>query len=160
MAWIGRPSMIKVWLLASDDIGGWLIRLLTFSRWNHAAIEVGGVVYESMTRGGVRVTPASGYGSRWHRAESIALAVPDVPALQAFLNDQVGKPYDWMALVALPFREDWQSPHRWFCSELVAKALTVGGVRQFSVEKHRITPRDLWILKPWLAKKSTTKTIM
>ncbi|KAE8545335.1 D-Ala-D-Ala carboxypeptidase family metallohydrolase [Marinobacter nauticus] len=28
----------------------------------------------------------------------------------------------------------------------------VGGVRAFSVEKHRITPRDLWILKPWLAR--------
>jgi len=34
--------------------------------------------------------------------------------------------------------------------ELVAKALTVGGVRAFSVEKHRVTPRDLWLVMPFI----------
>jgi uncharacterized protein YycO len=135
---------MKLHFCKSNDIGGRLIRLFLFSQWNHAAIEVGGGVYESMARGGVRVTPAPGYGSRWHRAESIELAVPDEMALQAFLNRQVGKPYDWRALFALPFRKDWHEPNKWFCSELVAAALEQGG-RSLRVKSSRVTPRDLWV---------------
>ncbi|OJT01241.1 hypothetical protein [Marinobacter nauticus] len=137
----------------SNDIGGLLIRLFTFSNWNHVAIEFNGTVYEAMTGSGVRKVPASHF--RWDEMEVVNVAVPEPLQAVAFLESQLGKKYDWMALVALPFRTTWQSPHRWFCSELVAKALAVGGVRAFSVEKYRITPRDLWILKPWLARAET-----
>ena len=140
--------MTKVHFCRSSTIVGLLIQLVTFSRWNHVALEINGTVYEAMAFGGVRKVPASRF--RWDEMEVVDVVVPEPLQAVAFLESQLGKPYDWMALIALPFRTAWQSPHRWFCSELVAKALTVGGVRAFSVEKHRVTPRDLWLVMPFI----------
>ncbi len=46
---------MRIWFCRSNDIGGWLIRLLTFSHWNHVAIELHGVIYEAMAGQGVRI---------------------------------------------------------------------------------------------------------
>src|SRR5690554_2683761 len=139
---------MKLYFCKSNDLGGWLIRLATFSKWNHVAIGFNGVVYEAVSGAGVRKIPESRF--RWPEMDVVEIDAPNPLAAVNFLERQLGKKYDWMALVALPFRTTWQSPHRWFCSELVAKALVVGGVRAFSVEKHRITPRDLWLVVPFI----------
>lgn len=139
--------MIKVWLVASSDWAGRLIRLATFSRWNHAAIEIDGKVYESLVFGGVRTISAAGYAGRWKRAESVQVSLPNKQAATDLLTGKIGKPYDWAALFALPFREDWHDPDKWFCSELVAAALERGG-KPLRIKSHRVTPRDLWLALP------------
>lgn len=140
---------MKVHFCKSNDVGGLLIRLVTFSRWNHVAIEVGNVVYEAVAAGGVRRMPCRSFPGLWDKTESVSISVKRPDQMMAFLNSQVGKPYDWMALIALPFRTTWQSPHKWFCSELVAKALSVSGAEiTRRVPAARVTPRDLWIALP------------
>tara|TARA_Y100000815_G_C13056853_1_gene392813 strand:+ start:197 stop:634 length:438 start_codon:yes stop_codon:yes gene_type:complete len=140
---------MKIHFCKSRDIGGLIIRLFTFSRWNHVAIEVGGIVYESVTAGGVRSVPARSFPQLWNSTESVSVAVENPTLLLAFLKEQVGKPYDWAAIFALPFRKSWHARDKWFCSELVAEALIAGGSDAIPrIKSFRVTPRDLWIALP------------
>jgi len=139
---------MKVYFCRSNTLGGWLIRLLTASNWNHVAIEVGGVVYEALASTGVIKTPVHLYKIR-DGTETVVLPGTPSVATQWYLEQQVGRPYDWFALVAMPFRARWQRPHKWFCSELVTKALAVSGVAIMGRVPHaRVTPRDLWFALP------------
>lgn len=147
--------MIKVHFCSSSTIVGLLIRLVTFSKWNHVALEISGTIYEADMNYGVRKLPLSSFKEIWTETQAVEVSVPDTPALYEFMEGQLGKKYDFTAILALPFRTNWQHPHKWFCSELVAKALAVGGLQGFIIEKSRITPRDLWILTPLLARPSS-----
>lgn len=136
--------MIRIHFCKSNDVGGWLIRLFTWSRWNHVAIEIRGVVFEALTGGGVRAVPAKGYGDGWAASHSIEIHPGQPSTLGDWLRGQVGKKYDWAALFSWPFRSRWQKANRWFCSELVAQALYLSGVLEVSEAAHRVTPEDLW----------------
>ncbi|MDX1532664.1 MAG: hypothetical protein R3230_00500 [Nitrosopumilaceae archaeon] len=129
----------------SNGIAGLIIRFFTFSKWNHVAIQIGDNVYEA-TPLGVKRIPNYGFMQGWSRVTTINLEGLDESAAKKFLDKQLGKPYDWLALVALPFRKSWQSSKRWFCSELVSQALIHAGVREFKIDPWRITPRDLWLM--------------
>ena len=135
--------MIRIWFCRSKTLAGRLIRWVTFSRWNHVAVEINGLVYEADMLEGVRTVPVRQFKRMWTEVQYLDVYVRDQAATIRWLNQQLGKPYDFMAILALPFRATWQHPHKWFCSELVAKALAVGGLREFAIEKFRITPRDL-----------------
>ena len=135
--------MIRVWFTRSHDVGGFLIRLLTLSKWNHVALEIGGTVYEAMAGGGVRAVPAKGYAESWAAAKCVEVAVDNPAPIRDWLRGQIGKRYDWAALLALPFRASWQHPRRWFCSELVAQALHLAGAVDLP-KAYRITPGRLW----------------
>jgi len=136
--------MIRIWFCRNNDIGGLLIRLLTWSRWNHVAVEINGIIYESVSAEGVRKGLAYRYGERWDHALPIDIWLRRGAAAETFLKLQVGKPYDWPALLSWPARSTWESPHRWFCSELAAKALKHAGYTHIGEKSHRVTPEDLW----------------
>lgn len=139
---------IRVYFTASNTIGGAAIRFLTFSRWNHVAIEIDDYVYEALLSGGVQKTKAYDYNINWKRTTLVDIDIPGLnkEAAKNFLESQLGKPYDWKALFALPFRTDWQDNDSWFCSELVAEALIVSGLYQFNIGVSRFTPRDLFLI--------------
>lgn len=67
----------------------------------------------------------------------------------AFIESQVGKPYDTWAIVAYfwPSR-DWQELDSWFCSELLATGLAECGIlpKEMAVKFSRVTVRDLLLL--------------
>lgn len=140
---------MKIWFCKSNDIGGWLIRLFTFSRWNHVAIEIDGVVYDAMAGKGVRLMSAWGFEHRWDKAIPVSVPVKDKQAALDFLEEQIGKPYDWGGIIAFPFRKSWHDKAKWFCSELAAEAMNLGSHYSISrVASSRITPRDLWVRLP------------
>lgn len=63
---------------------------------------------------------------------------------------QLGKPYDWGALLGWGFKRDWQEDDRWMCSELIAWVAETNGTPLLNADGfHRITPRDL-LLSPYL----------
>jgi len=134
---------MKIHFCKSNNLGGWLIRLFTFSRWNHAAVEVDGLVWDSTARYGVRVWTLESFHNQWDEIETRELS--NINSTN-FLRKQLGKKYDWTALFAFPFRKDWDNPDKWFCSELVMQALISGGYKFTHLPAYRITPRDLWIL--------------
>ena len=70
----------------------------------------------------------------------------------AFLNEQLGKPYDTTAIVAFAMNRNWRENDSWFCSELMAAAIEASGwfIRPLSNGVNKITPSDLLlVLSPW-----------
>jgi uncharacterized protein YycO len=65
--------------------------------------------------------------------------------IRAFAERQVGKPYDWGAIIGLPFRGKWDSDNKWFCSELCAAAFKEAGISLVDENVSRVTPRDILI---------------
>lgn len=62
-------------------------------------------------------------------------------AFYAFLGDQLGKPYDHMAIIGFLFGRSWRDEDAWYCSELVAAALESAGVMpHVYLTANKITP--------------------
>ena len=119
------------------------IRLATWSRWSHVAAVFGQQAFEATARRGVRQTTVAEVlvGATDHAWASVPCRTE--PALR-FLEAQVGKPYDWTAIVGMLLRRDWQEDDSWFCSELVATASVVAGVPIIRKTQNRVTPEDVW----------------
>ncbi|WP_115954009.1 YiiX/YebB-like N1pC/P60 family cysteine hydrolase [Cupriavidus plantarum] len=99
-----------------------VIRAFTWSRWSHVAVIDGDTVIEAVAVHGVRRAPLK---EAIERASDFALV--DLPARspEAVIEaaaSQLGKPYDYSALVGLALHREWQDDGAWFCSELVAWA--------------------------------------
>jgi len=140
---------VTIHFCKSEGLGGRILRLFLMSRWNHVAIQVGNVVYEALSSGGVIKRSPAAFTRSWHRVSSVETDVADVRALQRFLELQLGKPYDWKAILAFPFRGGWHDRSAWFCSELTYEALRVGGgLVPDRLPANRVTPRDLWVALP------------
>ncbi|MCU0689783.1 MAG: hypothetical protein MUF54_00140 [Polyangiaceae bacterium] len=124
--------------LLSYAIATWLSSL-----WSHVSCVIGDEAWESSASTGVIEMPA-------YRAYSVngpsavAVVMCDSANAQAFLREQVGKPYDYTALFGIFAKRDWQEPDSWFCSELAAAAALAGGEMLVRKPINRITPEDLW----------------
>ena len=66
----------------------------------------------------------------------------------AFLNSQIGKPFDWLAIASFVSGRDWQATDSWFCAELIASGLCYSGLfpKELAVGFTHITPRDVMLL--------------
>ena len=126
--------------------GSYAIRALTFSsQWSHVAlVSDNRIDAVEATFPRVRANWAPEIVDA-HSAHAWAtLDVPGEAAAWHFAGEQIGKLYDVGGLIALPFgRRDWQSPGRWFCSELIAAAANAGG-RDLFRDFDRVTPEMLW----------------
>ena len=60
-----------------------------------------------------------------------------------FMQNQVGKKYDWKGIFGLTFHENFEIKDRWFCSELVGAAINHASPGFFSVPAYKLTPRDI-----------------
>jgi uncharacterized protein YycO len=139
---------MRLLFCTSRKPGSLLIRAFTWSAWSHVALVDGDEVIEAVWPR-VRVAPLQEV-----LAAHSSHAFVDLPGraadkiLQA-ARAQVGKPYDWTALIGIVLRRDWQEGDSWFCSELVSWAFAQGGSPIFRTDvMHRITPQHLWMLAP------------
>lgn len=53
---------------------------------------------------------------------AVPVTVEQKAVYLAFLDDQVGKPYDYKAIWAFLFNRNWRETDSWICSELAAAA--------------------------------------
>lgn len=61
-----------------------------------------------------------------------------------FLESQIGKPYDKLAIVGFMIGRNWREEDAWFCSELSAKALEASGIfPHLELTPNKITPGAL-----------------
>lgn len=140
---------VTIHFCKSENLGGRILRLFLMSKWNHVAIQVGDSVYESVSGPGVIRRPFSAFAKSWDRVSSVEVDISEVTRMLHFLNEQLGKPYDWKAIFAFPFRGSWEDRNAWFCSELVYEAVKEGeGSLPDRMPANRITPRDLWVAIP------------
>lgn len=120
----------------------WVIRLFTWSRWSHCGVidSTGENVTEATAKRGVCVSTLSDFKQRYKKYAIVEMPVADDVDAHLLLNQEIGKAYDWLAIVSLVARRDWEHCNKWFCSELVAHC--TGIFRRDRVG--RITPEDLW----------------
>jgi uncharacterized protein YycO len=78
----------------------------------------------------------------------VTVEAPD--EVMSIALSQVGKPYDFAAILGFIVHRDWQEDDSWVCSELIAWAFKQGGYSLLNADKvNRISPRDL-SLSPFL----------
>lgn len=107
----------------------------------------------SAMRDGVKARPA-GYDNGEFTQEmffNVKSSDEQNSSFYAFLRSQIGKPYDFWAIVSFYGKRsarDWQADDSWFCSELISAALAECGVfpKHIADQFNRITPRDLMLL--------------
>lgn len=117
-----------------------IIRLFTWSRWSHCGIIDGDNVIEATAAHGVVVTPLREFKIRYPQYRIAKIPVRNKRLAYQYARAEIGKHYDWLAIFSLVLRRDWETPDRWFCSELVAHCCRT--YRRESIS--RITPECLW----------------
>lgn len=140
-------NKIKFLFTRSKGIGGWFIRLVLMSHHNHVGVQIDGNVYEAKFFGGVTKKSITQFYEENNIKLELSLAVENKETVKEFLEAQLGKPYDWLAILAIPLRRDWHKKDSWMCSELAAQVLIEDG-KQMPIESSRITPRDLLFIAP------------
>lgn len=138
---------VSVVFCRNKKIGSLLIRLFTWSRWSHCAIINDQSVIEARMPLGVVVRPLSDFIKDYSSYEVVKFKVESKSKVISAALSQKGKPYDYMAIIGILFKRDWQNKSKWFCSELVAWALSQGGRHLFRKERlNRATPEHIWML--------------
>lgn len=135
-------SFVRFQFVRSDDCVSDAIAWFSAGKFSHVDMVLdNGDLLGSRFRGGVLVRKP-GYAP-WSKCVTI-----DVPctALQkavavAFAEDQLGKPYDKLAIVGFVVGRSWRDTDAWFCSELAAAAGEKAGLwPPLYSPANRITP--------------------
>jgi len=122
----------------------WIVRTATWDWSSHVGFKLDdGTVLDATPDFGVSIRNAvddetTEYWKILAPKQHIANAV-------TYAKGQVGKPYDWKAIIGMGLRRDWHDDSKWFCSELVEGAFDFVHwplVRDADL-LDRITPRDL-----------------
>jgi len=148
-----EPRLGDYGCVKTNGFFGWLIRLGTFSRWNHAVLYVGNKEIVSADPRGIKKKQTSEYPNiAWNKHEELddnqRMQIANA-ALEA-----VGKPYDFFTIAEIAFRilglkvltagllGRLARNHGYICSELVAECYRKGGlvVAQYD---YLCTPGDL-----------------
>lgn len=128
------------------SIASWLIRFFTFSKFSHVAIRISDelVVHSTFADGGVHCISLNEFAEKYPGYIEIDIPLPDEKAAINYAMDQIGKPYDWTAIVGMVFQRKWHEEDSWFCNEYWEAIAKIGGRPRFRDEVHRITPQQSW----------------
>lgn len=143
------PSALpKVALFKGRGVVSTLIQWQTRSIYSHAAIWLPGTertVIESREFAGVRVheyTP-----EEWAAVDLFDVAGADHLTWQialSFARAQIGLPYDYWSVARFLTKRAARENARWFCSELVHKALSAAGIRLLErIPSAEVSPGEL-----------------
>lgn len=138
---------ITIHFFKTEGLASAIVRFFTFSHWNHVGITVNNSFYDTEYFRGVTKHKSHNFINPL-KYFSIEIDVTNEQAekIEYALQSKIGMRYDLSALFGLPFRKDWGTTDKWFCSELVAAVLMYAGVINIRVEPYRITPRDLYLI--------------
>jgi len=134
---------MKIVFARSNTATSLLIRLVTWSRWHHGGVVTkdGKYVIESRAKQGVVKTPINEFIARYGKCEFAEIDCDDKKAYE-FLNNQIGKSYDWSAASGLLFKIMPNHKDKWYCFELMAAASGL-----FREERNsRVTADILWMV--------------
>lgn len=139
---------MKLFFCRSNTISSWLIRLFTWSPWSHVAVVENDefVIDATFKHGGVRRRALREVLAASSAFELVEIELPEESAALTFLRAQIGKPYDWTAILGFIGRSHWEEDDAWFCNELAEAAMVAGGRRRFRESLWRLTPRNSWMV--------------
>lgn len=143
---IGEDEIVLQFVTESDPLSA-AIRYFSHSVVSHVDLVLpdGGLLGARMA-GGVQVRGAD--YAPWSMVLRATLRSPCAPKVYAAALSQLGKPYDWRAILAFAVDRDWREADSWICSELQAWALEQGGFfqRPLYLGVNKITPGDLLLV--------------
>lgn len=143
---------MKVLLYKGRSVISRAIRFQTRSQYSHAAVMLDdGSVIEAWHKGGVRKvkSPFDGHSDRTEIDVYGIVGDYDVDVVQTFLEDQVGKEYDFSSVFRFLSRRKASANGKWFCSELVLEAFSRNGLDLLHGRPSELSPRDV-ALSPYL----------
>lgn len=123
---------MRLLFVTAPDLGSRLIRAADGGNASHVGVQLsdGSVIDSTWTHGGVRAWSEADFWAA-HKGrrlvDAVSLVVPREHQADAFLRDQVGRPYDKTGLLGFVVWHDFSEPDAWYCSELAAQAAIVGG---------------------------------
>jgi uncharacterized protein YycO len=139
----------KVLLFKGGDPISWIVKVQSRSIYSHAALLIPGTsqCIESYPGSGVRIRELS--AKEFERAD-----IYDVrgmtPAMWEkaieFARSQIGMGYDWWSVIRFVSKRPARENQRWFCSELVHKAISEAGIRLLErIPSAEVSPAHLAI---------------
>ena len=127
-----------------------LIRWQTRSEYSHIAMRLGDMsIVEAWHKGGVIRSPATDPWRLHTPGTPVEVwgLVPDMEfyayAAEQFLLRQIGKKYDFRAILKFLTKRRTRNNTRWFCSELAVATMAIGGVELIRKPPGQIAPGDL-----------------
>ena len=138
---------MKILAYKGRSIPSRLIRLQTRSEYSHVAVQMDdGTVIEAWAIGGVRhvASPTEAHKPGTPIDVFEIKGTYDEGMVRRFLKSQLGKRYDYRAIVRFLTRRKMRADDRWFCSELVIEAFRRGGLHlQARIPASYAPPRDV-----------------
>lgn len=128
----------------------WLIRLFTFSKFSHVALMLSSeYIVDATFKHGVKISTTEEFLKQYplSRQTIVDIDIPNSSDTIGFILKQLGKPYDWTAIVGIVTQRNWQEDDSWFCSELIEAAIKSGGLDRFREDVSRVTPNMCWSIK-------------
>ena len=140
------PHCGRVLLFTGGDPIASIVKWQSRSHYSHAALLIPGTnrVLESYPFYGVRTRELK--AKDWERIH--AYEVPGMTprmwdAACAFAANQIGSSYDWRSVLKFVTRTPAKENGKWFCSELVFKALEVSYLRPLQMKAEYVNPGHL-----------------
>lgn len=144
----GFTDQIVLQFAAESSIGSRLICFGTQAEYSHVdTVLPNGGLLGARLKGGVRIR-RPGY-AKFTRTLQVTISTEPEKAkvFYSFLNEQIGKPYDWRAVVDFAFDRNWRNPDAWFCDDLPAVGLEESKIiNHLAVEPWAIAPKGLLLI--------------
>lgn len=143
--------MIKLRFIQENNIGSWAIRFWTWSPWSHVEFLIDNIDnlpagYLSAREDGVQLRPLDYCKPTKEIFGTINCSSEIAAKVLDFAISQIGKPYDFTALLSFVIHRDWLEPDSWICSELVAASFAQAEYPLLDAfELNRISPRDIML---------------
>lgn len=113
-------------VVSAKDAVSELIRFVSRGLVSHIEFVFGDQSLGAHADGGVQRRPLNAYPVDFRFTAE--LSDEQYAAVVAFLDAQIGKPYDFADIAEIVVDRNWHDPSRWICSELWAAALEAGAV--------------------------------
>lgn len=144
-------------LVQGTSVVSKLIQWQTRSHWSHSALLFSdGTVIEAREFVGVRKLPYQTWlkenGSTPFEVFTVNATESQESAMRDYAENQVGKPYDYVAVARFVTRRDYanQPDDKWFCSELTFETIKEGHIELFDrTEGWEVPPH--WLARSPLA---------
>ena len=133
---------MKVFFAATDSVYGVGIRRFEGGEFNHTGfILPNGKVIEAVDGPGVTMHESIAViKDRYTKLVVYDLVVPNEAAGLRFLEEQLGKDYDRLAILGILLQRNWQKDSAWYCSELLAAWYIHVGLAIAGAEKYNRVP--------------------
>ena len=147
-------QMITIRFVAGNDLISSGIRLAEYGFWaTHVeTLMPDGTLLGAHARDGVQARPRNYDRGKFSKEEFVHIPATSeqTDGFHTFLRAQIGRPYDFKAILGIVMQRDWRNDKAWMCGELVTAGFCQEKVGIFpphlATEFSRVTPRDLLLI--------------